>query len=114
MTYITESDQRKTTCDCPRIGGVKVHYHDYVEDNEDSFLAVAVAVDRLSIADYGSVICVDDSGKEHFLGAYFLPKAVAIAHHITEDIGDPLAMQYTIRKYHIWSTDDDLAVDLDD
>ena len=113
MTYISETDQRKTLPECPRRGVVKIHYHDYVEDDEDTFLAVSVAVDRLSIADYGSVICVDDSGKEHFLGAYFLPKAVAIAHHIAEDITDPLAMQYTIRKYHIYSVDDDKAVDIE-
>ena len=111
MTYITESDQRKSVCNCP--GVLKIHYHDYVEDNEDTFLAVSVAVDRLSVADYGSVICIDDKGKEHFIGAYYLPKAVAIAHHIAEDITDPLAMQYTIRKYHIYSVDDAKAVDLE-
>lgn len=113
MTYITESDQRKTLSECPRKGVVKIHYHDYVDDSEDTFLAVSVAVDRLSIADYGSVLCIDDQWKEHFLGAYFLPKAVAIAHHIAEDISDPLAMCYTLRKYHIYSTDDEKAVDLE-
>lgn len=113
MTYISETDQRKSVCDCPRRGAVKIHYHDYVEDNEESFLAISVAVDRLSLADYGAVLCIDDQGRERFLGAYFLPKAVAMAHHIAEDISDPLAMQYTIRKYHIYSTDDDKAVDLE-
>lgn len=113
MEYISESEQQKDIFDAPEIGSVWVHYHDYVEDLEDTFLCVSVSVERLECANYGAVICTDKNGKQHNLGAYSLPRSMAIAHHIADNISDEKAKEYTFRKYHIWSVDDENAVELE-
>lgn len=113
MEYISETARQKEAFSAPEIGVVKVHYHDYISDFEDSFLCVSVSVNRLDCANYGAVICIDQYGQPHNLGAYYLPRSMAIAHSIADNISDPTAAEYVLRKYHRWSIDDDNATDLD-